>query len=76
MTPEQLWQHIQVTQSRPKPSLTPLLLLYPWLRHLPQWFPGANFREMGERYHRDDKKVWMSMLSDVRKDIVSGVLGK
>lgn len=69
---DELYAHIHRTQTRPKPSLTPLLSIWPSLRFLPQWVPGANFREMGSVYHKEDKRVWTGIVEDVRKMMANG----
>ena len=72
LTREQLYEHIHRTQTRVKPSLTPFLQIWPGLRHLPQWVPGANFREVGLKYHEEDKKVWLDVVDDVRRSLAAG----
>lgn len=73
-TYEQLWAHVDATQARPKPALTPLLNIYPWMRFLPNWIPGCNFYEIGEKYHQTDKALWTGVISDVREGLVSQAL--
>ena len=72
LSAEALWKHIAQRQRRPQPDLAPILRIWPVLRYLPNWFPGANFREMGERYHVEDSKVWLDLLGDVKKEVSSG----
>lgn len=72
LSAEALWKHIAQRQRRPQPDLSPLLRIWPVLRYLPSWFPGANFREMGEQYHAEDSKVWLDLLGDVKQEFSSG----
>lgn len=71
MSRKELYDYIEHTQSRPRPALTPFLMLWPSLRYLPRWFPGAHFSGIGERYHQEDKKVWLQLLQDVKQEMVS-----
>lgn len=72
LTREQLYEHIHRTQTRARPNLVPFLSIWPNLRFLPQWVPGANFKEVGLKYHEEDRKVWTSIVEDVRKMMAQG----
>lgn len=67
MTPAQLWAHVEHTQNRPKPGLYPFLLIFPSLRYLPDWFPGAGFWKTGRKYHEEDRKVWLDLMADMKR---------
>jgi hypothetical protein len=70
MSPDQLWAHVHNVQTRAKPALHPLLLVYPALRYLPDWFPGAGFWKIGRRYHEEDSKIWQDLVEDVGQQMV------
>jgi hypothetical protein len=72
LSAKQIWEHIQYSQKRPKPALAMTLQVLPSLRHLPAWFPGANFQEVGDRYFAEDRKVWTDLVSDVRRSMEAG----
>lgn len=72
LTLKQLWAHIEGAEARPRPALVPFLTIWPSLRFLPSWIPGANFYAVGNKYHQEDKKVWTSIVNDVRSEMAAG----
>ena len=70
LTPQQIWAHVEWTQARPKPGMVPFLAIYPWMRHLPGWLPGCNFKAVGNDYFARDRRVWRTLLADVQSHLV------
>ncbi|RMZ82568.1 hypothetical protein DV738_g1475, partial [Chaetothyriales sp. CBS 135597] len=45
----------------------------PWLRHMPEWFPGASFKRLGRQWSVNTRMVIETPYNFVRKQIARGV---